>query len=91
MAADNLNGLSGKYCNWSEIVEIDPKPQILWTHGTADIVISDTSAWDLATLGQMGVVPDWPGLEVVPSQPMVGQIRSMLEKYRAAAAMSALR
>lgn len=39
-----LNALSGKYCNWSDIVDIDPKPPILWTHGTADIVISDNSA-----------------------------------------------
>lgn len=77
-----LNALSGKYCNWSDIVDIDPKPPILWTHGTADIVISDNSAWDLATLGQMGIVPDWPGPDVVPPQPMVSQIRSVLEKYQ---------
>lgn len=79
-----LNALSGKYCNWSDIVDIDPKPPILWTHGTADIVISDNSAWDLATLGQMGIVPDWPGPDVVPPQPMVSQIRSVLEKYQSA-------
>ncbi|MFP4072713.1 MAG: alpha/beta fold hydrolase [Actinomycetota bacterium] len=77
-----LNALSGKYCNWSDIVDIDPKPPILWTHGTADVIISDNSVWDLATLGQMGVVPGWPGPEVVPPQPMVAQIRSVLEKYQ---------
>lgn len=77
-----LNALSGKYCNWSDIVDIDPKPPILWTHGTADIVISDNSAWDLATLGQMGLVPEWPGPEAVPPQPMISQIRSVLETYR---------
>lgn len=79
-----LNALSGKYCDWSDMVDIDPKPPILWTHGTADIVISDNSAWDLATLGQMGVVPGWPGPEVVPPQPMVAQIRSVLEQYKSA-------
>ncbi|MGB8360428.1 MAG: alpha/beta hydrolase [Acidimicrobiia bacterium] len=76
-----LNALSGKYCNWSDIVGIDTKPPILWTHGTADIVVSDNSAWDLATLGQMGMVPGWPGAEVFPPQPMVTQIRTVLQKY----------
>lgn len=76
-----LNALSGKYCNWSEIVAIDPKPPILWTHGTADIVISDTSAWDMAVLGQMEAVPGWPGADVFPPQPMVTQIRAILSQY----------
>jgi pimeloyl-ACP methyl ester carboxylesterase len=77
-----LNALSGKYCNWAGIVDIDPKPPVLWTHGTADIVVSDNSAWDMATLGRMGVVPGWPGDEVFPPQPMVTQIRHVLERYR---------
>jgi len=76
-----LNALSGKYCNWSDIVGIDPKPPILWTHGTADIVVSDNSAWDMATLGQMGLVPGWPGADVFPPQPMVTQIRTVLDDY----------
>lgn len=79
-----LNALSGKYCNWSTIVRIDPKPPILWTHGSADIVVSDTSAWDLANLGKLGLVPGWPGAEVVAPQPMVTQIRTVLEGYREA-------
>jgi pimeloyl-ACP methyl ester carboxylesterase len=76
-----LNALSGKYCDWSGIVGVDPKPPVLWTHGTADIVISDASAWDMGNLGLLGLVPDWPGAEVYPPQPMVGQIRSVLEEY----------
>jgi pimeloyl-ACP methyl ester carboxylesterase len=79
-----LNSLSGKYCDWSGIVDIDPKPPILWTHGTADIVVADGSAWDIATLGKLGVVPGWPGEEVFPPQPMVTQIRTILERYQAA-------
>ena len=78
-----LNALSGKYCNWSSIVDIEPKPPVLWTHGTEDIVVSDNSAWDLATLGKLGLVPGYPGEEVFPQQPMVGQIRAVLEQYRA--------
>jgi pimeloyl-ACP methyl ester carboxylesterase len=79
-----LNALSGKYCNWAGIVDIDPKPPILWTHGTADIVVADGSAWDMGTLGKMGAVPGWPGEEVFPPQPMVTQIRNVLERYRTA-------
>jgi pimeloyl-ACP methyl ester carboxylesterase len=77
-----LNALSGKYCSWAGIVDIDPKPPVLWTHGTADIVVSDGSAWDMATLGRMGVVPGWPGDDAFPAQPMVTQIRQVLERYR---------
>jgi pimeloyl-ACP methyl ester carboxylesterase len=77
-----LNALSGKYCNWAGIVDIDPKPPILWTHGTADIVVADGSAWELGTLGKLGVVPGWPGEDAFPPQPMVTQIRNVLERYR---------
>lgn len=78
-----LNALSSKYCSWSGIVDIDPKPAILWTHGTEDIVISNNSAWDMGTLGQMGVISGWPGAGVFPVQPMVDQIRTVLESYAA--------
>lgn len=76
-----LNALSGKYCDWSGIVDIDPKPPILWTHGTEDIVIADGSAWDIATLGKAGAVPGWPGEDAFPPQPMVSQIRAVLDRY----------
>ncbi len=79
-----LNALSGKYCRWDEIVAIDPKPPILWTHGSNDIVVSDTSAWDMGNLGRLGVVPGWPGDDVYPPQPMVSQIRAVLDQYAAA-------
>src|SRR5262249_41502653 len=79
-----INALSGKYCNWSGIVDIAPKPPILWTHGTADIVVADGSAWEMGTLGKLGVVPGWPGEDAFPPQPMVTQIRTVLERYRAA-------
>ncbi|GAC1518585.1 MAG: alpha/beta hydrolase [Herpetosiphon sp.] len=79
-----LNALSPKYCNWSNIVEIKPKPPILWTHGTKDIVIADGSAWEMGALGKMGAVPGWPGDEAYPAQMMVTQIRTVFERYRAA-------
>lgn len=79
-----LNALSGKYSDWSGIVGIDSKPPVLWTHGSADIVVADGSAWEMGTLGQAEFVPGWPGAEVFPPQLMVTQIRDVLENYRAA-------
>lgn len=77
-----LNALSGKYCNWSDIVDLDQKPPVLWTHGTQDIVVADGSAWEMGSLGKAGAVPGWPGEDAFPPQPMVTQIRSVLERYR---------
>jgi pimeloyl-ACP methyl ester carboxylesterase len=77
-----INALSPKYCNWSGMVELTPKPPVLWTHGTADIVVADGSAWEMGTLGQMGVIPGWPGAEAFPPQAMVTQIRDVLTAYR---------
>jgi len=79
-----LNALSGKYCNWSALVDIILKPPVLWTHGSADIVVADGSAWEMGTLGKLGYVPGWPGEEVFPPQPMVSQIRTVLQRYQAA-------
>jgi pimeloyl-ACP methyl ester carboxylesterase len=79
-----LNALSPRHCDWSGIVGLDEKPPILWTHGTADIVVADGAAWEIGTLGKMGAVPGWPGEEVFPPQPMVTQIRTVLEAYREA-------
>ncbi len=76
-----LNALSGKYCNWSAIVDAEPKPPILWTHGTEDLVVSDTSMFEMGNLGQMGAVPGWPGPDAYPPQPMVTQIRTVLGRY----------
>jgi pimeloyl-ACP methyl ester carboxylesterase len=79
-----LNALSPKYCNWAGIVGLEPKPPVLWTHGTADIVVADGSAWEMGTLGKLGVIPGWPGVDVFPPQLMVAQIRNVLERYRGA-------
>jgi pimeloyl-ACP methyl ester carboxylesterase len=76
-----LNALSPKYCRWDDIVDLDAKPPVLWTHGAQDIVVADGSPWEMGTLGKLGVVPGWPGEETFPPQPMVSQIRAVLERY----------
>lgn len=78
-----LNALSPKYCNWAGIVDIDPKPPVLWTHGAQDLVVADGSRWEMGALGERGAVPDWPGADVFPPQPMVQQIRTVLDEYAA--------
>ena len=79
------NALSPKYTgDVSRLWRIDPKPPVLWVRGDSDQIVSDTSLFDLGTLGALGAVPGYPGTDVYPSQPMVGQTRAVLEKYKAA-------
>ncbi|MEM6263813.1 MAG: alpha/beta hydrolase [Bacteroidota bacterium] len=59
------------------------KPPVLWVRGSDDLIVSDRSFFDIATLGQMELVPGYPGVDVMPSQPMIGQTRDVLEKYAA--------
>lgn len=77
------NAMSPKYHNVSHFAHIDPKPPVLWIRGDSDQIVSDTSLFDLAYLGQIGAVPGWPGPEACPPQPMVAQTRFVLERYRA--------
>ncbi|MFG1843580.1 alpha/beta fold hydrolase [Micromonospora sp. NPDC049175] len=67
-----------------ELVAVADKPPVTWVRGDADAIVSDTSLFDLAYLGSLGLVPGWPGAEACPPQPMVGQTRSVLERYAAA-------
>jgi pimeloyl-ACP methyl ester carboxylesterase len=78
------NALSPKYCRWDDIVDFDPKPPVLWTHGTADAIVSDASSLDFGVLGAQGVVPGWPGDAAFPAQPQVSQIRDVLQRYESA-------
>jgi pimeloyl-ACP methyl ester carboxylesterase len=80
-ASGILNALSPRYCRWDDIVDLDPKPPVLWTHGAVDLVVADGSPLELGTLGASGAVPGWPGAGVYPPQPMVAQIRAVLERY----------
>lgn len=78
-----LNALSPRYCDWSGLVDVEPKPPVLWVHGDRDIVIADSSPWEMGTLGAAGQVPGWPGADTFPPQQMVAQIRRLLERYEA--------
>lgn len=79
------NALSPKYAgDVSRLYAIDPKPSVLWVRGADDQIVSDASFFDMGTLGALGFVPGYPGKDIYPSQPMIGQTRAVMEKYQAA-------
>jgi len=77
------NALSPKYLKQSDFANITHKPPVLWIHGQADQIVSDTSLFDFGFLGQLGLVPGWPGAEIYPPQPMKSQLHALLEQYQA--------
>jgi len=60
------------------------KPKVSWIYGSDDVLVSDSSRADIAFYGRAGQVPGWPGEEVFPLQPMIGQIRAYLQRYKTA-------
>lgn len=77
------NAISPKYCNLEDFALVQPGPPVLWVRGEDDAIVSDTSLLDFGYLGQLDAVPGWPGEEVFPPQPMVSQIRAVLDAYEA--------
>jgi pimeloyl-ACP methyl ester carboxylesterase len=67
----------------SQLNRIDPKPPVLWVRGADDQIVADASLFDMGTLGALGVIPGYPGVDVHPSQPMVSQTRAVLDSYQA--------
>jgi pimeloyl-ACP methyl ester carboxylesterase len=78
-----MNATSPKYYDTSAIASCAHKPPILWVRGDSDQIVSDLSVFEFGTLGQLGLVPGWPGEEIYPPQPMVSQTRAVLDAYRA--------
>jgi pimeloyl-ACP methyl ester carboxylesterase len=77
------NALAPNYADdVSRLYAIDPKPPVLWIRGADDQIVGDASLFDVGTLGQMGAIPGWPGVEAFPPQPMVSQTRAVLETYQ---------
>jgi len=79
------NALSPKYVGGvSQLLSAEPKVRILWVRGSHDLAVSGAALSCPGTLGSMGAIPGWPGMDVYPPQPMLGQTRAVLEKYAAA-------
>lgn len=78
------NALSPKYFDVSGFADVPQVGPVLWVHGSVDAIVSDTSSLDLGRLGALGILPGWPGVDVYPPQPMVGQMRAVLDRFAAA-------
>jgi pimeloyl-ACP methyl ester carboxylesterase len=78
-----LNTMAPQHFDVSAIADLGVKPPILWIHGEKDAIVSDASFFDLNVLGQAGIIPGWPGVDVAPPQPMKVQTRAVLDRYRA--------
>ena len=78
-----LNTLAPTYLRLDALSTVDPKPPVLWIRGTGDVIVSDSSLYDLGHLGALGAVPGWPGEEAYPAQPMIAQTRAVLDAYAA--------
>jgi pimeloyl-ACP methyl ester carboxylesterase len=76
------NAISSQYCDISGFANINAKPKVLWIRGANDQIVSDTSLFDFGFLGSLGAIPGWPGNEVFPAQPMIGQTRAVLNAYK---------
>jgi len=78
------NALSPKYNrDVSGIYANPPNVPVLWIRGDSDLTVSNTAAADPGTWGPSGLVPNYPGTEAYPPQPMIDQTRAVLEKYAA--------
>ncbi|QIG39708.1 alpha/beta hydrolase [Microbacterium sp. 4R-513] len=78
-----LNTMAPQYFDVSAVVDLEPKPPVLWIHGTADAIVSDASFYDYNHLGALGIIPGWPGADIAPAQQMVSQTRDVLDAYSA--------
>lgn len=76
-----LTTMAPTHLNVSGLVDLADKPPILWVRGADDLIVSDTSFFDLNFLGQLGAIPGWPGADVAPPQPMIAQTRAVFDTY----------
>ncbi len=81
-SGDN-NAIAPQYFNQGDFARMRQTVPVLWVHGADDQIVSDTSLFDFGFLGQIGAVPGWPGLEIYPPQPMISQMRFVLDNYTA--------
>lgn len=80
------NAMSPKYVGnlVERILAGEPKVHALWAYGAEDLAVSNTAASDPGTWGPTGRLPGFPGSDAYPPQPMMDQIRKMLDDYSAA-------
>lgn len=72
-----VNAFSRRHFDASDIVDIRPKPPLLWLRGADDLIICDNGALENWKPRQA----DWSRTDVCTPQPMLRQIRFVLEDY----------
>jgi pimeloyl-ACP methyl ester carboxylesterase len=80
----HLNAMSPRYIGnlIKRILDADPKTRVLWIYGADDVAVSNSAASDPGTWGPTGRVPGYPGADEYPPQPMMDQIRKVLDDYQ---------
>lgn len=78
-----MNASSPKYMRdlVPELLATAERVPVLWIRGEKDQIVGDNSFFEFGTLGKMGLIPGWPGDEIFPPQPMIGQTRAVLAQY----------
>jgi pimeloyl-ACP methyl ester carboxylesterase len=77
------NAISPAFFDVSDFAETRGVGPVTWVRGNRDAIVSDASLFDLGNLGALGAIPDWPGEEIYPPQPMVAQMRAVLDRFAA--------
>ena len=79
------NAMSPKYVDnlVDRILASEPRVHALWAYGAEDLAVSNSAGSDPGTWGPTGRLPGFPGSEAYPPQPMMDQIRKMLDDYSA--------
>jgi len=77
------NAMSPKYAGnlVERILAAKHKANVLWVYGDEDVAVSNSAASDPGTWGPTGRLPGFPGADVYPPQPMMEQIRTLLDAY----------
>jgi len=77
------NAMSPKYTGdlVDRILSARQKVKVLWIYGSEDVAVSNSAASDPGTWGPTGRVPGFPGADAYPPQPMMEQIRKLLDDY----------
>lgn len=77
------NAMSPKYLGnvVERIIAAATKVPVIWIYGADDVAVSDSAASDPGTWGPSGILPGFPGAEAYPPQPMMEQIRTVLNEY----------
>jgi len=77
------NAMSPKYVGdlIERILATDHKVRVLWIYGAEDVAVSNSAASDPGTWGPSGRLDGYPGPVAYPPQPMMEQIRMILNDY----------